>query len=127
MAEIDEYTIVPAAPGFDVLYYAPTVPDAPDGGEDYYTRPVVAWAILSDESGFVRAFPVAALGNEHMSADLAVMIPSGEIVCGDMEWDSLRAWLDFCKENAGKTEPEPPQKQAPVLALDAFRNKLRGP
>lgn len=120
MADIDEYTIVAAVPGFDVLYYAP------GEGEDYYTRPVVAWAVISDADGYVRAFPVAALGNEHLNAELAVMIPSGEIVCGDMEWESLQSWLDFCKENAGK-EPDPPHKLAPVLALDAFRNKLRGP
>lgn len=126
MADVDEYTIVPAAPGFDVLTYAPALPDAAVES-DYYARPVVAWAILSDADGFVRAFPVAALADEHLNADLAVRMPSGEIVGGEMEWDSLQSWLEFCKENAGKPEPEAPQKSAPILALDAFRSKFRGP
>lgn len=122
MVDTDQVTYIPAAVGFEILTYLPD-------DKAYYARPVVAWAILAGEGETVRAFPLASGESASLNADPVVCLPTGEIVCGDLEWESLAVWLDHMNTNGvphahtGKVSDE--QHKAPILALDAFRNKFR--
>lgn len=124
MADTDQVNYVPAAPGFEVLTYLPD-------DKTYYTRPVVAWAIVTDTDAFVRAFPLTPNESLSLNIDPVVCLPTGEIVCGDLEWDSPTDWLVHMNTNgvphAHNANVSVEQSKAPILALDAFRNKFRGP
>lgn len=123
MADTDQVTYIPAATGFEVLTYLPD-------DKAYYARPVVAWAILTDDAAFVRAFPLTPGESLSLNVDPVVCLPNGEIVCGDLEWDSLTDWLTHMNTNgaphANNANVTIEQSKAPILALDAFRNKFRG-
>lgn len=123
MADTDQVTYVPAATGFEVLTYLPD-------DKTYFARPVVAWAILADAEGFVRAFPLTPGESLSLNADPVVHLPNGEVVSGDLEWATLTEWLNHTKAN-GVPHPHTglvsdAQRKAPILALDAFRSKFRG-
>lgn len=119
MDEVD-VDYVAAAPGFDVLTYLPT-------SRDFNARPVVAWAVTLDPTeGVVHAYPVSVGRDQAFADDPVVRLPTGEVVCGDMEWSNTAKWLDF-RQHDTPQEPKPtPQQMAPVLALDAFRNRFKG-
>lgn len=115
MADTSEIEFVPAAPGFDVLTFLPD-------DKTFDARPVIAWAILRADDGTVRAWPVSVSESWSVNDDRPVRLPDGQVVCGDMEWPTDAEWLAHAVKGTFAISP---QKAAPVLALDAFRGKLR--
>lgn len=117
MADTDQVSFLPAAPGFEVLTF--------QADKTYRTSPVIAWAIMSTESeGFVRAFPVTCTDAWSLNDDRTVCLPNGEVVCDDRTWATIGEWLAEMKSNDGKPMALPGART--VLALDSFRDKFRG-
>jgi hypothetical protein len=87
----NEYTVVPAAPGFNVLHI----------GNDsrYFVDPVVAWVI---DDAFVH--PVTISGVQRISDPDGIFIlrPDGTVQCGMAAFVSTRAAVEFyCGEKEG--------------------------
>lgn len=121
MAEVDLGAIgyVSAVQGYEVLVHLPD-------DKTYEAQPVVAWAVLPGEENFVAAHPVT-LQPWLVTDDRPVRLPSGEVICGDMQWANADEWL--ADMEAGLQMPAWAKKQAdnaPILALDTFRNKFQG-
>jgi hypothetical protein len=117
-ADVD---FVPAAAGWDVLYY---------GGDGTYEQtPIVAWAVLRDEGGFLRAVPVTADTAWSLDEDRTVCLPDGTVTCGDkMAWTSISAWLAAMIERGEPRtlQPDEPSPTPPIV-LDKFRNRFQRP
>jgi hypothetical protein len=114
MTDAEAVNFIVAMPGWDVLYYR-------DGG-GFDASPVIAWAIVPGNDGFVHSYPVTV---EPAAYDdtRPLCTPDGNVICSDLEqWDSVWSWLAAMKEREISPRPAAP---SPVLALDNFRSKLR--
>lgn len=120
-----EVTFVVALPGWDVLYYF-------KGGR-FETTPIIAWAVFVD-GGMTRAIPVTSDVEWALDDSRPICTPDGDVTLGDLEhWSSVWTWLDDMKkreQNDPRALPPSPNVKigdphsAPVLALDAFRDKF---
>lgn len=114
---------VPAYPGYEVLIYK--------GNSQYETLPVVAWAILRDENGIVRAVPVTVGSSFSVEEDSYVWFPTGAVTCGEDEYyEDLADWIaEMDKRGVPDSHPvEPTSVPANVVSLSIdkhLRNKLR--
>lgn len=127
----EEVKYVQAAPGYDVLLYVPAT-------KTFESHPVCAWAILHGDENFICAQPITCM-SWSVNDDRSVRMPSGEVVCDARLWPNAETWLAEMKANDGvplaaedvpsaaAPDDAPPDITAPVLALDSFRNRFRGP
>jgi hypothetical protein len=81
-------TVVPAQPGFFVLY--PLVDES--GPPSSYRYPVIAW-FVDVTSAHYTALPITTDGRPH-GDDWAILQPDGQVVVpGDLSYDSLDTWI----------------------------------
>lgn len=117
--DTDDIELVPAAPGFDVLLYR-----AED--KSFLARPVIAWAVTRTDDCEVRAAPIAVSEVLSLNEDWPIRLPDGQVVWGDAEWATAEEWAAEMQRKTPINVNISPLRDAPVLALDAFRGKFQG-
>lgn len=85
--------------GYDVLYY--------NGDGTFDTAPVVAWAVMRDESGFVRAVAITHDMAWDWEQDRVVCAPDGSVSLGETKWPTIGSWLEDVISSGAPPAPRP--------------------